>query len=57
MKKTIQKLAVHSDNLLGDMYVDCLPQILVVSDNLKGLISNADIHCQLFIPAKQGQST
>ena len=34
-----QKLVVRADNLM--VTIDCPPQILVVSDNRKGLISNA----------------
>ena len=36
-----QKLVVRADNLM--VTIDCPPQILVVSDNRKGLISNAAI--------------
>ena len=35
-----QKLVVRADNLM--VTIDCPPQILVVLDNRKGLISNAD---------------
>ena len=35
-----QKLVVRADNLM--VTSDCPPQILVVSDNRKGLILNAD---------------
>ena len=33
-----QKLVVRADNLM--VTIDCPPQILIVSDNRKGLISN-----------------
>ena len=39
-KYSSQKLVVPSENLM--VTIDCPPQILVVSDNRKGLISNAD---------------
>ena len=35
-----QKVVVRADNLM--VTTDCPPQILVVSDNRKGLISNAE---------------
>ena len=34
--------------------IDCLPQILVVSDNRKGLISNAVSHVQIDTPFYDG---